>query len=202
MVIIKTGVMMKDPNKLKILLGSLSALEQLMNKVKCRWMVIGGVAASLLGKPRFTADVDAVALIEDEELPNILKIAEKSGIVPRLQNVLDFAKKNRVLLLKHADSNINIDLSLGLLPFEVEALKRRKLKHIGKVSFYLPAVEDLIIFKAVAHRPQDIIDIKEIVNNTKKLDKKHIKKNVLEFAGVLEMPEIWKDIESILYNKS
>ena len=69
---------------------------------------------------------------------------------------------------------------------------------MGNVIFYLPIEEDLIIFKAVAHRPQDMMDIREVVNHHSELDIKHIKKTVGEFSRVLEMPEIWTDIESIL----
>jgi hypothetical protein len=161
-------------------------------------MVIGGMAASLLGKPRFTADVDIVALTEDENIFNILKTAENIGFKARINNPVEFAKKNRVLLLRHKKSGIDIDISLGLLPFEKEAIKRSVLHKIGGIALKLPAPEDLIILKAVAHRPQDIMDIREIADNNPAIDRKYIKKIVKEFAEVLEMPEILSDIDSIL----
>ena len=55
--------------------------------------------------------------------------------------------------------------------------------------------------KAVAHRPQDIADIGEIVRFNKKLDVKHIKTVVREFANILEKPEIWNDISNIVENR-
>ncbi len=55
-----------------------------------------------------------------------------------------------------------MDLSLGLLPFEKQAIKRSKRFRIANIAFNLPTPEDLIIFKAVAHRPRDIEDIAEI----------------------------------------
>jgi len=161
-------------------------------------MLIGGVAASLLGKPRFTADVDAVVLIEDKELSKLLKAAKRLGFKARIKYAAEFAQKNRVLLLKHTKTGINVDLSLGLLPFEREAIKRSKRFKIADIAFNLPTPEDLIIFKAVAHRPQDLEDIREIIKIHTRVNKKYIKKTVKEFAGALEMPEIWEDIASIV----
>ena len=192
---------MMRSGSLRILLEPIAALEKAMKKSKCRWMIIGGVAASLLGKPRFTADIDAVVSIGDKEISGILKMMNRMGFTPRIKKAEEFAKKNRVLLLRHKKSNINLDMSLGTLPFEGEAIARSRLQRIGGVSFYLPTPEDLVIFKAVAHRPQDIMDIREIVNNNPRIDREYTKKRVKEFARFLEMPEIWQDIENIIYRK-
>jgi len=159
-------------------------------------MIIGGVAASLLGKPRFTADVDVVALIEDKKLPSLLKAAKRLGFETRIKDAVGFAQKNRVLLLKHTKTGINVDLSLGLLPFEIEAIGRSKRFKIANITFNLPTPEDLIIFKAVAHRPKDIEDIREIVKIHARVNKTFIKKTIIEFARALEMPELWEDIKT------
>lgn len=180
------------------LLEPLSALERLMKKASSPWMVIGGVAASLLGKPRFTADVDVVVLIDDKDISDLLKSAEKFGVRSRIANPIEFAKKNRVLLLHHIKSAINIDISLALLPFEKNALKNRIRHKVGNLTFYLPIPEDLIIFKAVSHRPQDMVDIQEIVRNNARLDVRYIRRMVDEFADALEMPEIRDDIKVII----
>lgn len=189
---------MRKAAGLEPLLEPLSILKRLLDGSGCQWMIIGGVAASLLGKPRFTSDVDVVALIEDKELPNLLKVAKRLGFKARVKDAVEFAQQNRVLLLKHIKTDINVDLSLGLLPFEKEAIKRSKRFKIANITFNLPTPEDLIIFKAVAHRPRDIEDIRDIVKIHTKVDKKYIKKITKEFAHILEMPEIWQDIESIL----
>ena len=165
---------MRKPAELKPLLEPLSVLKRLLEKTGCQWMLIGGVAASLLGKPRFTADIDAVALIEDEKLANLLKVAKRLGFKARIKDAVEFAQQNRVLLLKHIKTGINVDLSLSLLPFEREAIKRSKRFKIANITFNLPTPEDLIIFKAVAHRPRDIEDIREIIKIHTKVNKKYI----------------------------
>lgn len=189
---------MKKTSPVESLFEPIAAVRKLMVKSGYRWMIIGGVAASLLGKPRFTADVDIVTRIDDENIAGFLKLAGRLGLNPRVKDAAGFARENRVLLLRQKKTGINIDISLALLPFEEEALKRCRSHKIGNIIFYLPTPEDLIIFKAVAHRPQDIMDIREIVAGHPNLDKKYIQRAVSEFARVLERPEIWTQIKAVL----
>jgi hypothetical protein len=169
-----------------------------MDDFDCPWTLIGGIAAAILGKPRFTADVDAVALVKDEEISKFLKTARKCGLTPRLKDVEAFARKNRVFLLKHEPSGIGLDVSLGLLPFEVAAIKGSKIYKIGEVEIRLPRVEDLIIFKSVAHRPQDMIDIQEIIKLNPKVDGKYLQNQLQEFGRILDKAEIWDDVKRML----
>jgi hypothetical protein len=157
-------------------------------------MVIGGVAASLLGQPRLTADLDAVIILDVAELPHLLEAAIQEGLIPRISDAEAFARQNRVLLLRHDVSGIPVDISLGALPLEEEAVKRSVVRHVGEVAIRLPTPEDLVILKAVAHRPQDLLDIQAIVESHPDLDRERIRYWVSEFAQTLAMPELWDDI--------
>lgn len=183
---------------LKPLLKPLSDLEKLMQSCSCPWMIIGGVAVSLLAEPRFTADVDVVILIEDVHFDRMFKSLEEYGFEPRLPKALEFARQNRVLLLKHIQSGISLDVSLGALPFEQEALKRSRPHKVGKITLRLPTIEDLIIFKSVAHRSKDLWDIQELISlSGRRLDRKYITKYLNEFAEVLDRPEIVNDVKKM-----
>ncbi|MDO8644657.1 MAG: hypothetical protein Q7S00_06815, partial [bacterium] len=57
------------------------------------------------------------------------------------------------------------------------------------------------ITKAVAHRPKDMEDIRNIVAVQKKLNLKRIRRWVKEFAELLEAPEVYKDLDKILKTK-
>ena len=113
-------------------------------------------------------------------------------------DVLSFVQKNRVLLIKHIKSGVGIDISFGALPFEEECIKRSKKIKLAKLNIPLPSPEDLIIMKAVAHRPKDLIDIESIIDANPHLDVRRIKYWVNEFATILEMPEIADNIAKIL----
>ncbi len=188
------------PESVTPLLAPLLAVQTLITHYHNQGVIIGGVAVSLLGTPRFTADVDAVLLLSLNDIPNILKIASEQGIEPRISQVEAFARKNRVLLMRHKASGIDVDISLGVLPFEIEMVERSVIYNLGTLQLHLPAPEDLIILKAVAHRTKDMVDIQEIIENHPDLDRKRIEYWVRQFAEALEIPEIWGDIKKSLSN--
>jgi hypothetical protein len=180
------------------LLSPLISLQRLLTRFDDQGIVIGGVAASLLGKPRLTADVDVVIILSIENLPHLVAVAAEEGLVPRIADAEAFARRHRVLLLRHEASGINVDISLGMLPFEMEAVERSIIYEVGSVAIRLPTPEDLIVFKAVAQRPKDLLDIQAIIQSHPDLDRERIKYWVREFAQALEMPELWDDIAAWL----
>jgi hypothetical protein len=173
---------------------TLAPFVQPLERFDNKGLVIGGVAASLLGQPRLTADVDAMLLLSVDDLPRLMEAASQEGFELRLSDSEAFARRNRVLLLRHQTSGINVDISLGMLPFEAEAVERSTTYQAGTLVVRLPTPEDLIIFKAVAHRPKDLWDIQAVIQSHPNLDRGRIKHWVGEFAQALDMPELWDDI--------
>jgi hypothetical protein len=186
------------PGNLTPFLAPLVALQGLLVRFENQGVIIGGIAASLLGTPRLTADLDAVLLLGMEDIPRLLHEASMEGIFPRIPDCEAFARKSHVLLLRHTTSETNIDISLGLLPFEVEMVARSQVHHVGLIGLRLPTPEDLIILKAVAHRPKDLQDIQGIAANHPGLDRERVEHWVRQFADVLEMPELWEDVAPLL----
>ena len=189
---------MKLDKSLEPFRATIESLNRLLHEFNQRGVIIGGVAIGLLGKPRYTADVDAMFLLSIEDIPRFLQVAQTENIVPRVQNAEEFARKSRVLLLKHEPSNTDIDISLGVLPFEEEMVERGETKSFANLSIRLPTPEDLIIMKAIAHRPKDIEDIRTLVDKYPDLDQVRIEQWVRDFAKALETPELWGQIEKIL----
>ena len=186
------------PNDITPLLEPLIALQNLIERYDNQGVIIGGIAASLLGKPRFTADIDAVILLGVEDIPNLFDAASEQGITPRIADAEVFARKNRVLLLQHQTSGINIDISLGILPFETEMIARSQKLKVGSLHLRLPTPEDLIILKSVAHRSQDLADIQAIGVSHPDLDKEWVQFWVEQFGEALELPELWENISQLL----
>lgn len=84
---------MNQTDHLEPLLDALDALQHLLSRFDNRGVVIGGAAVSLLGKARFTEDVDAVLLLSNKDLPRLLEVAKEEGIEPRIDHAADFARK-------------------------------------------------------------------------------------------------------------
>jgi predicted nucleotidyltransferase len=164
-------------------------------------IIIGGVAASILGRPRMTRDIDALVLLEEKYWDNFLLDGAKFGFVPRLTDCLNFARKSRVLLVRHKLSGIDVDITFGTLAFEKEAITRAVWLDLKKIRLPLPVPEDLIIMKAIAHRPRDLADIESILDVHTKLNLRRVRQWVKEFSSAIEMPEILNDLENILARK-
>src|SRR5438477_7925079 len=90
-------------------------------------MIIGGVAASVLGRPRLTQDVDALAVLPDADWAEAVRLAPQYEILPRIEDALQFAQRSRVLLMRHTTSGIDVDVTFGELAFERTAVANCEL---------------------------------------------------------------------------
>jgi predicted nucleotidyltransferase len=94
--------------------------------------------------------------------------------------------------------NLDADVVFGSLPFERKTVARAVWIDLGGVRVPLPHPEDLIIMKAVAHRPQDLADIEAILAVQARLNLRRVRRWVQAFAEALSMPEIFHDLETLL----
>ncbi len=189
---------MSPAGPLSPLTSALDAVQSLLVRFHNRGFVMGGVAASLLGAARYTADVDVLLILSTTRLAELLAAAQDTGFAPRIQGAEDFARQHRVLLLRHVESGTDVDLILGMLPFEEEAVERGVVHTIGFTQVRLPTPEDLIIMKAVAGRDKDLADISAVAERFPHLDRQRIERWVREFADALESPELWSRVSALL----
>lgn len=184
------------------LLPALRALCELLKNSHKQGMIIGGVASSLLGHPRLTMDIDATAMIGEKDIDQFLIKAAAAGFSPRRRDSVEFMQESAMLLLQHDVTGVPIDINQARLPFEELATKKAKTKRYRGISIPLPTPEDLIVMKAVAHRPKDLEDIRGIVESQARLDLAYIRKRVQDFGHALDMPELWDDIKPLLKERS
>jgi hypothetical protein len=183
------------------LLPALRALCELLKKSRKQGIIIGGVASSLLGQARLTIDIDATVMIEDKEVDRFLAQAATLGLAPRIKHPAEFMRRSAMLLLRHDATGIPIDLNQTRIPFEVLAVKRAKMKRRGGINIPVPTPEDLIVMKAIAHRPKDLEDIRGIAESHDSLDRVYLQKHIQEFGNGLDMPALWNEISQLIKKK-
>jgi Nucleotidyl transferase of unknown function (DUF2204) len=127
-----------------------------------------------------------------------LKQAVRWKLQPRTSDALEFAKTTRVLLLVHTPTRIEVDLSFGMLPFEAELVSRASARQIKGVRFPLATPEDIIIMKALALRPRDVVDIEGILEATPTLDLDRVRTIVAQLSASLETHDHLARLEEIL----
>jgi len=176
----------------------LAQIDFALGKVDIPFALIGGIAVVLRGYDRTTKDIDILVIDADERLDELILELSKQGIKLRLHDGLEFARKHRILLLESRDGT-PIDLSLGALPFEVEAVNNASVENVAEgLSLPVSRVEDLVIMKAVANRERDWDDIRRLCEINTNLDIERISETVRGYADLLDQPEIVERLKEIL----
>jgi Nucleotidyltransferase of unknown function (DUF6036) len=160
-------------------------------------VVIGGIAASLLGRPRVTKDIDLLISADPDRWPALVDRGARFRLEPRISDAVEFARRSRMLLLRHQPSKLDVDVTVAGLPFEEEALRRPVMVEVGGLQLPVASPEDLIVMKSVAHRPQDVTDVEGLLDRYTDLDLDRVKDQLREFSAVLG-PEILDDFLKLL----
>jgi hypothetical protein len=162
-------------------------------------MIIGGMAVIALGYPRATTDIDATVIASTDRLDSFVERLGVHHILPRIEKAVEFARSNHVFLMRHQPSGIDIDITLATLPFEEEAIARRQPADFAGVRIFVPKVEDLVIYKMVASRPEDLRDIEELLlRYLDRVDLGRIRRVIKQFADALGRSEMTRDLDALI----
>lgn len=184
-----------EPRFLSALRASRDALDELGSPS----MFIGGVAVIAHGVARHTVDIDATVLAKQVSPERLVAVGQPHQLVPRTQDAISFAREHQVLLLRHAASEIPIDVSLAWLPFEEEALAACQTVDFGGVSIRVPRPDDLLLYKLVASRPRDIEDAETLLLlHGKSIDLPRITEVLRQFCEALEDDERLNTLAQLL----
>ena len=176
-------------------------LSRWLNAADVRGAIIGGVAASIWGRPRTTRDVDVAVILDEDKWPVLFQAGQQCGFEPRLSDALEFAAQSRVLLMRHVASGIDVDLTFGILAFEHQMLKRAVSFQLNGESILLCTPEDLIVMKALARRARDLADIESVLDAQPQLNIAYVRRCVGELAAFLDAPEIVLTLENLLLRR-
>jgi predicted nucleotidyltransferase len=127
------------------------------------YALIGGLAASLRGQPRATADVDIVAIIEIDAALAIAGDLDQTAFDPLFSGINEVIQRAFILPLRHRATRVKVDIALGLSGFERQAVARATRITIAGRQVATATAEDLIIMKSLAARPQDQQDLAGII---------------------------------------
>lgn len=149
-----------------------------LNEFKVKYLLIGRQACILYGLPLYTFDYDIAVDNSTENLEKILEIAKSLELYPSRdkQKILD--KKVPIFSLQN---DIKIDIFCAkryqtidkkFIDF-LDAFSRKKVKRDKKYGlvFYIPEIDDLIMFKKINPGEKDFEDIKAL-----EIIKKRVKK--------------------------
>lgn len=125
--------------------------------------LIGGLAVSLRGQPRVTADVDMVIAADVQRAVSLAGSLEGTNFRPLFDNVAEVVQKSFLLPLRHRSTNVKVDLAVGLSGFEQQTVARAEILPLAGRNVPVATAEDLLIMKILAGRPQDDQDLRGLV---------------------------------------
>jgi hypothetical protein len=177
---------------------ALGALSRALTESGAPWMVIGGIAVVARGVRRFTTDIDAAVRGDAIAPEKLLGIFRKHRIVPRIPDALSFANANLVLLLCHAETGVDLDVSFAWSAFEHEALADRTFADFGSVRVPMCTAADLVIFKVIASRPVDLSDAEALLALYPDIDVARARRRVSELSALAEAPQILEAFDALV----
>jgi len=179
--------------------AALEDLAEVLSQLPAAAMLIGGLAVIARGFPRTTRDIDVTVRGGEVDLADLLRAFERGGFEARIADAVAFAGRSQVLLLRHAATQIELDVSLGWLSFELEAIAAAEPLTIGGVRLPVARAEDLVVYKAVAWRPQDQQDIERLLGlHGGDIDLARVRCIVRQLAEALDDPDRLRELDRII----
>jgi len=147
-----------------------------------RYAIIGGIAQSQWGTPRYTHDVDLKVLV-----PNINYDAVRTALRAAFPNrAREHVPENPLIVAVDIDGII-VDFLLALPGYEELIIERAVQRDLGGWTAWICSAEDLIIQKVVAGRPKDWLDVEDLLHIQRgQLDEAYLEEWLTQFAEVLE----------------
>ncbi|MEX2122093.1 MAG: DUF6036 family nucleotidyltransferase [Pirellulales bacterium] len=143
------------------ILAAALELQEFLQERNWRFCIIGGLAVARWGQPRATQDVDLslfAGLGSEEQYVDPLLERFRA----RVTNARDFALASRVVLLD-ASNGVPLDIALAAYDFEERVIARASpFQFAAGLELVTASLEDVLVLKAFADRPQDWADVEGI----------------------------------------
>lgn len=112
-----------------------------------RFLVLGGLASSLVGRPRWTHDIDI--LIRPDDAADVLQALHGTGFKTE--------ETDPVWLYKAFKQDVMVDIIFmvtGGIYLDREMEQRAVLREHDGIAVRIPSPEDQIVIKAIVHREE------------------------------------------------
>lgn len=167
-----------DPRQLLVVIA------KLLKKLKISYIVTGGMAVFIWGRPRFTADIDIVVEFKYEDIDGLehaLMALGKTGYVDKDVMKEALARGGEFNFID-GNTGIKVDFwSAKNTELDKNKFSRKKARKIMKETVYFISPEDLILSKLkwyqIGESTRQLEDIESILKiSGKKLDMKYLRK--------------------------
>lgn len=172
-----------------------------LNRLKIDYIISGGVAVTVWGKPRYTADIGIVIELDSvESVRNLIYDLKKT--FPKSYSdedvAIDAFKRKSEFNVVEPEYGIKIDFFISdKTEYKKLAMKRGKLKKLDDKMICFISPEDLIISKLIwfkeGQSTRQLEDILSVIEVQKKLDKTYLD----SWINKLGLQGEWQKLEEL-----
>lgn len=162
------------------------AIAACLEEMRVPYALIGGIAASLHGQPRYTSDVDLVIALPMHRLQEFARVARARGfaIDPERVRLQWLASGFGRIWYGEEETGIAVDLMSNRSDFLKSVIWRAEATCFAGVRTMLASAEDLILLKAMAWRGVDIGDAEWIlIRRGPRIDRDYLRRLAARLAG-------------------
>ncbi|GDX96842.1 hypothetical protein LBMAG47_25070 [Planctomycetia bacterium] len=156
-------------------------LVDVFDRLGLSYAIMGGIAVRAHGIPRPTYDVDFTLAVPRDRLGAMFAaITDRGYSVPEQYSrgwVDSVGGMPLVKVRLFLDGRaVDADIFIAETDFQREVIERHVAADIEGRSVKLVSAEDLILFKLIAARPRDLIDIQDILFTQGELDERYLRR--------------------------
>jgi predicted nucleotidyltransferase len=178
---------------MKGVIETLESVVERLDVLNLPYAVMGGIAVRAYAIPRATYDVDLTIAVEQSQVPELfvaLKELDFAIPEPYESGWVDRIAGMPLLKLKryYEGKTLDVDLFLVESEFQKDVMKRRIRVDAEGRNYWMVTPEDLILFKLVAKRPRDHVDVADVLFVQGQLDIAYMRSwaKILEVDAALE----------------
>lgn len=166
------------------------------------YAIIGGLAVGAFGVHRITEDADLVVALGKEELDRVdpfLAELVAAGFRLKPEGVRRRFERGRNLFATHLGlTRIDFMLKRPDAYWQESLRHRRRLPLLGR-EVWFASPEDVVALKLVAGRPEDLRDVRAVLNVKRfELDRPRLRATVERFAATVPKPDLPAHLERLL----
>jgi hypothetical protein len=139
-------------------------LLRLFNAHKVRYLVVGGYAVMKYTEPRFTKDLDLWIEASPKNARAVFKALKEFGAPMANLTEADFANEGSFYQMGRPPTRVDILMSIEGVRF-ADAWRARVKTEVDGVVTHVISRNDLIANKRTVGRPQDLLDVDNLVES-------------------------------------
>ena len=159
-----------------------------LNELDIEYVVVGGFAVMYHGRPRATADLDIVAVLDPMCAEKLALGLKERGFFADVKDLKRSLEEKSHCTIEDKETMFRLDIKGVYDDADQRALDNRVLIEWKDMKMYIASAEDTVINKLLWGREQDLEDALSIITRQGDMDNEYLK-NTARDVGVMDLLE-------------